>query len=283
MGWAASGLRLGIGLPRSSSAGPGGSESGTVSGGALQAPVSPATKAEVQRLTAAVSASQSHTLDSFKIASAIALGIITMVSFGLSWWIAGRALAPVHRITDAREACPNEPCTPASTCTGPNDELKQLADTFDAMLGRLERAFTSQRRFVANASARAADPAGDRAGAIDEAWRTGGPSPEDLRTILEQLRVNSEDTERLIDACSHSPAPRRHRALDTRRPLVRSRLSRGPIGSRSGRRRRDGVLDARTRGGTRGPGLLERLAGNLVENAIRHNVTAAAAISVILM
>ena len=168
--------------------------------GCLQAPVPPATKAEVHRLTAAVSASQSHTLNTFKIASAIALGIITMVSFGLSWWMAGRALAPVHRITDAARSLSERTLHARINLRGPNDELKQLADTFDAMLGRLERAFTSQRRFVANASHELRTPLATERVLIDEALANRSAKPDDLQAILEQLRVNSEDTERLIDA-----------------------------------------------------------------------------------
>ena len=145
-------------------------------------------------------ASQVHTLDSFKLESAIALGIITIVSFGLSWWMAGRALAPVHRITDAARSLSERTLHARINLQGPNDELKQLADTFDAMLGRLERAFHSQRRFVANASHELRTPLATERVLIDEALANRSASPDDLRSILEQLRANSEDTERLIDA-----------------------------------------------------------------------------------
>ena len=110
-------------------------------------------------------ASQAHTLDSFKIESAIALGLMTIVSFGLSWWMAGRALAPVHRITDAARSLSERTLHARINLQGPNDELKQLADTFDAMLGRLDRAFQQPTPVRGQRFARAPNPARHRAGA----------------------------------------------------------------------------------------------------------------------
>src|SRR5262249_36895377 len=139
-------------------------------------------------------------LDSFRLVSAIALAIMAIVSFGLSWWMAGRALAPVHRITDAARSLSERTLDARINLQGPRDELKQLADTFDAMLGRLERAFTSQRRFVANASHELRTPLATERVLIDEALANPLARPDELRMILEQLRTNSEDTERVMDA-----------------------------------------------------------------------------------
>ncbi len=259
---------------RSFSEGPGGAESGTVAGSAPQAPVPPATKAEVRNLAAAVSASQSHTLDSFKIESAIALGLMTIVSFGLSWWMAGRALAPVHRITDAARSLSERTLHARINLKGPNDELKQLADTFDAMLGRLEHAFSSQRRFVANASHELRTPLATERVLIDEALASRSASPDDLRTILEHLRANSEDTERLIDALL--VLARSERGIEQWSPvdlasIVRSVLDQSSVEAAVAGVTVSSTLEPVVVSGD--PGLLERLAGNLVENAIRHNVT----------
>ena len=136
-------------------------------------------------MATAVQASQAHTLDSFKIESAIALGLITSLSFGLSWWIAGRALRPVHRITDIALMLSERTLHARINLHGPNDELKQLADTFDAMLGRLERAFHSQSRFVANASHELRTPLATERVLIDEALANRSASPDELRSILE--------------------------------------------------------------------------------------------------
>jgi signal transduction histidine kinase len=264
---------------RSFSAGPNGSQSGKAVSQALPAPVSPATQAEFRSLTAAVSASQSHTLDSFKLESGVALGIITILSFGLSWWVAGRALAPVHRITDAARRLSERTLHDRINLHGPNDELKQLADTFDAMLGRLERAFISQRRFVANASHELRTPLAIERVLIDEALANRTAGPDDLRTILEQLRANSEDTERLIDALLL--LARSERGIEEWCPVdltsvVASVLDQSaPEAADAGVTLSSHLEPAVVRGD---PGLLERLAGNLVENAIRHNATCGAAV-----
>jgi signal transduction histidine kinase len=267
---------------RSLSAGSSGSVSGTVAGAPLPAPVSPATKAEVLNLTAAVSASRSHTLDSFKIASLIALALLTIVSFGLSWWMAGRALAPVHRITDAARSLSDRTLHARINLHGPNDELKQLADTFDAMLGRLERAFRSQRRFVANASHELRTPLATERVLIDEALANRLASPDDLRTTLEQLRANSEDTERLIDALL--VLARSERGIEQWSPVDLASVVGSVLDQSTGEAADAGVTVSSTLEPvvvSGDPGLLERLAGNVVVNAIRHNVTGGtAAVSV---
>jgi signal transduction histidine kinase len=259
---------------RSVSGGPGGSASGTVSGPAIKQLVSPATQAEVGRLTATVSASQSHFLDSFRIVAAIALGIMTIVSLGLSWWMAGRALAPVHRITDAARSLSERTLHARINLQGPRDELKQLADTFDAMLARLERAFTSQRRFVANASHELRTPLATERVLIDEALADRSVSPDDLRTILEQLRANSEDTERVID--SLLVLARSDRGIERWSPVDFTSVVASVIDESATEAAAAGVtlsstLEPVTVSGD--PGLLECLAGNLVQNAVRHNET----------
>jgi signal transduction histidine kinase len=259
---------------RSSSAQPGGPASGSVARALLQAPVSPATQAEVGRLTAAVVASQSHFLDSFRIVAAIALGIMTLVSFGLSWWLAGRALAPVHRITDAARTLSERTLHARINLQGPQDELKQLADTFDAMLGRLERAFTSQRRFVANASHELRTPLATERVLIDEALANRPASPDELRTILEQLRANSEDTERVIDALL--VLARSERGIERWSPVDLTSLVTSAVDQSAAEAVAAGVtvsssLEPVVVSGDQS--LLECLAGNMVENAIRHNVT----------
>jgi signal transduction histidine kinase len=255
------------------SAGTGGSVSGAVVGGGAQAPVPAPVQSEVRSLTAAVSASQAHTLETLKLESAIALGIITVVSFGLSWWMAGRALAPVHRITAAARSLSERTLHDRINLRGPNDELKQLADTFDSMLGRLERAFTSQRRFVANASHELRTPLATERVLIDEALTDRSASPDDLRAILRQLRANSQDTERLIDALL--VLARTERGINRWSQVDLSSVVTSVLDQSASEAAGAGVTMSSSLAPavvSGDPGLLERLAGNLVENAIRHNV-----------
>jgi signal transduction histidine kinase len=255
------------------------SASGSASGGAVapaanggQGQVTGPAAAEVRQLTATVVASQAHILESFKIGSAIALGLITVVSFGLSWWMAGRVLRPVHRITDAARRLSEQTLHRRINLQGPDDELKELADTFDAMLARLEGAFTSQRRFVANASHELRTPLATERVLIDEALANRSAQPEDFRSILEQLRVNSEETERLVDALL--VLARSERGIDRWSDIdlaatAESALAlAAPEAALKEVEIRSNLIPVVVKGD---PGLLDRLVGNVVENGIRHN------------
>ena len=105
------------------------------------------------KLAAEVAANaRAQTLSDLLDYSLAALALMTVVSAVLGWIVAGRALRPVHAITAAARRASEQNLSERIALAGPADELKELADTFDAMLARLEAAFASQRRFVANAS-----------------------------------------------------------------------------------------------------------------------------------
>jgi signal transduction histidine kinase len=255
------------------------SSSGSASGGGVvpaptggASPVTGPTAAAVRQLTATVVASQAHILESFKIGSAIALGLITIVSFGLSWWIAGRVLRPVHRITDAARRLSEQTLHRRINLQGPDDELKELADTFDAMLARLEGAFNSQRRFVANASHELRTPLATERILIDEALANRSAQPKDFRSILEQLRVNSEETERLVDAllvlARSERGIERWSDVDLAGTAESALAAAGPQAALKGVEIRSNLVPVVVKGDR---GLLDRLIGNVVENGLRHN------------
>ena len=77
---------------------------------------------------------------------------MTLVSVATGYLLAGRALRPLREITATARRVSGENLGERIALTGPADELRELADTFDGMLGRLDAAFASQRHFVANAS-----------------------------------------------------------------------------------------------------------------------------------
>src|SRR5215510_2090841 len=84
--------------------------------------------------------------------TAIGLAIIAMAGLGASWLVAGRMLRPLRSLTSATRRISHDRLHERIALTGPPDELKELADTFDEMVARLEASFNSQRRFVADAS-----------------------------------------------------------------------------------------------------------------------------------
>jgi signal transduction histidine kinase len=248
----------------------GGAASGTLL--QTQQGLVPPGAAAISNLTKAVNSSRDHTLNTFLIESLTALGVMALLSIGLGWWISGRALKPVHRITDAARRLSGRNLHDRINLDGPNDELKELADTFDDMLSRLDGAFTSQRRFVANASHELRTPLATERVLVDEALANPNATVEELRTILEQLRANSVENERLINALLTLARSERgidrwsaaNLAASADAAIVRA----GPEAVVKGVDLQADIHDAATAGD---PGLLERLAGNLVDNAVRHN------------
>jgi signal transduction histidine kinase len=111
------------------------------------------------------------------VGSAIALGVMTVVSVVLGWIVAGRVLRPLRLMTAATRRISADSLHERLAVTGPGDELKDLADTIDGLLARLEGAFTAQRRFVANASHELRTPLTTMRASVDVAVAKPGPVP----------------------------------------------------------------------------------------------------------
>ncbi|MER5201682.1 ATP-binding protein [Streptomyces sp. NPDC002825] len=122
--------------------------------------------------------------------SCMALLVIACGAVVVGWWTAGRVLRPVHEMTARARSLSG--LDERLAVRGPDDELKELGDTIDALLGRLEAAFDSQRRFIANASHELRTPLATQRAAI----QVGLDDSCDVRQILLDSNVRSE---RLID------------------------------------------------------------------------------------
>ena len=111
-------------------------------------------------------------LHSLLTTSGVALAVMTVISVGLGWLVAGRMLRPLRLVTSAARRVSASSLHERLAMTGPDDELKELADTFDGLLDRLERAFDAQRQFVANASHELRTPLARQRALVEAALRT---------------------------------------------------------------------------------------------------------------
>ncbi|MFI6734769.1 ATP-binding protein [Nonomuraea sp. NPDC050451] len=190
------------------------------------------------------------------------VGILTLVSVIVGWLVAGRILRPVHRITATAQRLSMSTLHERIALIGPKDELKELADTFDAMLDRLQRSVEGQRRFIANASHELRTPLAVQRAAIEIGL------PEDVGEIRDKLLFHNHRTESLINAllvlaqAEHGLENRAPVALDEVVLLV---LADGGSDEVTVTTRIEPlVVDG-------DPILLSQLVTNLVDNATRYN------------
>ena len=215
---------------------------------------------------------RNDTLSTLLFQSGQTLVIMAVASLGLGWLIAGRVLKPVQDMTATARRLSEENLHERIGLQGPDDELKELADTFDAMLARLEAAFSSQRRFVADASHELRTPLSIIRAQIDVALADPDASPGELRAMAETVREATERSERLID--SLLVLARSDRGGVGNDPLALDQVV-GEVAAQAGdEAAQAGVsLDLElSEAGVRGDrALLERMVANLVENGVRHN------------
>ena len=194
---------------------------------------------------------------------------MSVLSLWLGWVIAGRALRPVRTITDTARDITASNLHRRLALKGPNDELKQLGDTVDGLLGRLETSFDAQRQFVANASHELRTPLTLERTLLELALSDPNASIESYRHTCEQLLAVGEQQERLIEALL--TLSRSQRGLDSRQPVDLAAITAAAAAAAD----HDGlVIDSALEPAhtTGNPRLVERLVANLVSNAIRHNV-----------
>jgi len=129
----------------------------------------------------------------------LVLGLMVLLSLGLGWLVAGRVLRPLQRITATAKRLSERTLHQRIALDGPDDELKELADTFDQMLGRLDAAFDSQRRFAANASHELRTPLAISHTEVDVALADPDTSPAELRAMAQRVRDATGRSERLIE------------------------------------------------------------------------------------
>ena len=203
----------------------------------------------------------------------LALLVLGTLGVAISYYLAGRVLQPLQDITAAAQRLSAERLDARISLAGPEDELKQLADTFDDMLGRLEAAFEAQRRFVADASHELRTPLAVMRTEVEVALADPAASADDLRAAALVVRDATVRADRLVDSLLLLAQSERMIG-----PAVRERVELPDVAAQAlsavaGEVRDLQVATSYVPAGVLGDrGLLERLAGNLVENAVRHNV-----------
>ena len=205
--------------------------------------------------------------------SGIALAAMAVLSLVLWWLVSGRMLRPLKQITSTARRLSESTLHERIALKGPRDELKDLADTFDEMLGRLDTAFQAQKEFVANASHELRTPLTIISTEVDVALADPAIDQDELHAMGDAVRDAVGRSERLIDGLLL--LARTDSALSLNETDL-SDLAREQVEMHSLEADSLGLsleLDLTSAPVNGDPSLLERLVGNLVENAIRHNQT----------
>jgi signal transduction histidine kinase len=217
------------------------------------------------------------TLDRLLRYSLITLAAVTLLAAAAGWIVAGRVLRPVHQITAAARDASEHHLATRVALTGPHDELRELADTFDAMLDRLQAAFEGQRRFIANAGHELRTPLTLMRATVDVVLAKPAPTHDELLAMGQDVRAAVDHAERLIEALL--TLARTDRGLVGREPVDLATILEDAVDAASSLpgatqpvgtgRLHTSLTPAPTTGD---PILLERLAANLYDNAVRYNV-----------
>jgi signal transduction histidine kinase len=253
---------------------PGGSIFGD-SAGTLQAPVPLPSDPSFTKsqLIAGARNTSTAALHQLLYQSGIALAIMAVASIWLGWLIAGRALGPLRTITNAARDISASNLHRRLALGGPDDEVKQLANTFDDLLGRLEASFDAQRQFVANASHELRTPLTLERTLVEVALADPDATVESLRATCERVLAAGEQQERLIEALL--TLSRSQRGLDQHEPFDLAVIAADVLEARAPEIAKRGLhVDVTLKPGPSSGDqrLGERLVANLVDNAARYNV-----------
>ncbi|MFZ0042316.1 MAG: HAMP domain-containing sensor histidine kinase [Solirubrobacteraceae bacterium] len=206
------------------------------------------------------------------IESSIALAIMAVISTFLGWVVAGRVLSPLRTMTATTQQITAANLHERLAVKGPPDELRQLADTIDDLLGRLEGAFDAQRRFVANASHELRTPLTAARLLLEMAISDPAATVESFRSTCRQVLEESEHQEQLIDALL--TLAQGQRGIDRPVPVDLTAVVRDVVQGHQPEAAAlhlsiESSLDPGVLPGD--PRLIERLASNLLDNALHHN------------
>jgi signal transduction histidine kinase len=225
-----------------------------------------------QVVHAAVSQQHSADIKGVLAGAWVTLVLTAAVSAVLGWFVAGRVLRPLRQMTAGARTISAGNLHERLALTGPNDEFKQLGDTFDELLARLEAAFAAQRRFVANAAHELRTPLTLERTLLQVALADPNATAATLRATCGELLASGREQEQLIDALLTLATSQR--GLATRQPVDLTATAQAVLEStRAAAEQLDLrlTIDPGAATTTGDPTLIERLIFNLLDNAIQYN------------
>jgi signal transduction histidine kinase len=200
------------------------------------------------------------------------LAVVTIMAAAVGALMSGRLLRRVRRVTAAAQSANDTNLGVRLNLPGPRDEIKELGDTFDAMLGRLESGIEAQRRFVANASHELRTPLAVARTATEVVLAKPQATAEQLRAMCEEARTAMIRAQRLVDSLlvlARSDQGVKVREVDDLADMVAESIDHIAEVARSGGITIRAELEQAPVEGD--VALLERAVANLVENAVAHN------------
>ena len=234
---------------------------------------SPQLQAQIHQLEAARARQHANELHQLLVQSGIALAIMTTISIAFGWLVAGRVLRPLRTMTETTRAISAHNLSDRLALPGPRDELKELGDTIDDLLARLDAAFEAQRRFVANASHELRTPLTMIRTSVDVATRKPGIVPPQVTALGDKVRTGLDQADRLLESFLMLARAERG-ALQEQTKVPLTPLVAGSIDSHRDAIADRGVTIRQTLERVEASGseaLLRRMVENLIDNAIRHN------------
>lgn len=219
-----------------------------------------------------VNEQRQHALDDLLSRSLLALLGLAVIAFAFGYAMAGRVLSPLGRITRTARAVAGSDLSRRIELDGPDDELKELADTFDDMLERLQRAFTAQQRFVGNASHELRTPLAITRTLL-EVHLSDPTAPVELQQLGKTLLATNERSEQLVEGLLL--LARSDNQVVERKPVDLAEVAEQAVDQVRAEADAKGVeiRGEQKKAVVQGNGvLLERIALNLVQNAVRYNI-----------
>jgi signal transduction histidine kinase len=242
-------------------------------GSAARLPPLPPLAQLQSRAQHALARQHANDLHQLLVWSLVALAAMTLVSLVLGWLAAGRVLSPLRTMTATTRRISHDTLHERLALQGPSDELKELGDTIDGLLARLQEAFEAQRQFIANVSHELRTPLARIRTAVDVAVGKPAPVPPQVMALDRKVREGLDRADRLLESFLTLGRAQHGEFTDRRavslEQIVSSTLAEHELEIAAKRIEVEQDLRGCVVGGS--PTLLSRMVENVIDNGVRHN------------